>query len=127
MATRSPGRGAWHIGPRAALCGALCDLGRNAHAARGRTPAPAGGVTVHGMEQPRAPLTRRLTFGQLVAIDAAAALLLAVVLMGAGETRQQVLARSAVPAGLAIALVCVACVGVGMRRWRPLTALAVAL
>ena len=73
------------------------------------------------------PLTRRLTFANLVTIDVAAALLLAGVLAGAARTPRRVPLHLGVPVGVGIALVCVASAGVALRRWRPLTALAVAL
>jgi signal transduction histidine kinase len=78
------------------------------------------------VEEPRVPLTRRLTFANLVTIDVAAALLLASVLVGAARAPRRVL-HLGVPVGVGIALVCVAAAGVALRRWRPLTALAVAL
>src|ERR1039457_3588768 len=68
----------------------------------GRLAGP-GRVTVQGVEEPRVPLTRRLTFAHLVAIDVTVAVL------------------------LTLLLVCVAATGVGLRRWRPLTALALTL
>ena len=73
------------------------------------------------------PLTRRLTFANLVTIDVAAALLLAGVLAGAARTPRRVPLHLGVPVGVGIALVCAASAGVAFRRWRPLTALAVAL
>ena len=73
------------------------------------------------------PLTRRLTFANLVTIDVAAALLLAGVLAGAARTPRRVPLHLGVPVGVGIALVCAASAGVALRRWRPLTALAVAL
>ncbi|HLQ56519.1 MAG TPA: sensor histidine kinase [Streptosporangiaceae bacterium] len=79
------------------------------------------------MEEPRVPLTRRLTFANLVTIDVAAALLLAGVLAGAARTPRRVPLHLGVPVGVGIALVCAASAGVALRRWRPLTALAVAL
>jgi signal transduction histidine kinase len=91
----------------------------------GRHAGP-GRVTVQDVEEPRVPLTRRLTFANLVTIDVAAALLLAGVLVGAARAPRGVL-HLGVPVGVGIALVCVAAAGVALRRWRPLTALAVAL
>jgi signal transduction histidine kinase len=79
------------------------------------------------VEEPRVPLTRRLTFANLVTIDVAAALLLAGVLAGAARAPRRVPLHLGVPVGVGIALVCVASAGVALRRWRPLTALAVAL
>jgi signal transduction histidine kinase len=79
------------------------------------------------VEEPRAPLTRRLTFANLVTIDAAAAVLLAGVLTGSAQAPSRVPLHLGVPVGVGIALVCVAAAGVGLRRWRPLTALAVTL
>ena len=73
------------------------------------------------------PLTRRLTFANLVTIDVTAALLLAGVLAGAARTPRRVPLHLGVPVGVGIALVCAASAGVAFRRWRPLTALAVAL
>jgi signal transduction histidine kinase len=79
------------------------------------------------VEEPRVPLTRRLTFANLVTIDVAAALLLVGVLAGAARAPRRVPLHLGVPVGVGIALVCVASAGVALRRWRPLTALAVAL
>ncbi|HEX9542195.1 MAG TPA: sensor histidine kinase [Streptosporangiaceae bacterium] len=76
----------------------------------------------HGCRSPR-----RLTFANLVTIDVAAALLLAGVLAGAARTPRRVPLHLGVPVGVGIALVCAASAGVALRRWRPLTALAVAL
>ena len=82
---------------------------------------------MQGVAEPRVPFTRRLTFTHLVIVDAAAAVLLAVILVGsAREPRLQPL-HQGVPAGLGIALLGLAAGGVGVRRWRPLTALAVTL
>lgn len=73
------------------------------------------------------PFTRRLTFGRLLAIDVVAAVLLAVALVGAVRAPSRVRLHLGVPTGVGIALACVACAGVGLRRWRPLTALTLAL
>ena len=60
-------------------------------------------------------------------IDGAAALLLAVVLGGAADAPRRALLHLGVPVGVGVALVCVASAGMWLRRWRPLTALAVTL
>jgi signal transduction histidine kinase len=75
------------------------------------------------------PFTRRLTFRHLVTIDVVAALLLVVVLVGSGSARtpQRLPLHLGAPAGFGILLVCVASAGIGLRRWRPLTALAFTL
>ena len=80
----------------------------------GRHAGP-GRVTVQDVEEPRVPLTRRLTFANLVTIDVAAALLLAGVLVGAARAPRRVL-HLGVPVGVGIALVCVAAAGVALRR-----------
>src|ERR1700726_1169537 len=92
----------------------------------GRLAGP-GRVTVQGVEEPRAPLTRRLTFAHLVAIDATVAVLLTLLLVGSTETSRRMPLHLGLPAGAGIFLVCVAATGVGLRRWRPLPALAITL
>jgi signal transduction histidine kinase len=77
------------------------------------------------VEEPRAPLTRRLTSGNLVTIDMLAATLLAVILVGSARAPRRVPLHLGVPVSVGIVLVCVAAGGAGLRRWRPLTALAV--
>jgi signal transduction histidine kinase len=68
-----------------------------------------------------------LTFAHLVGIDAVAALLLAVLLVASAQAPHRVPLHLSVPVGAGIFLACVAAAGVGLRRWRPLTALAVTL
>jgi signal transduction histidine kinase len=93
----------------------------------GGRPAGPGGVTVQDVEQLRIPFTRRLSFAHLVIIDVVAAVLLAVVLTGSALAPHRASLHLGVPAGAGIVLVCAAAAGVALRRWRPLTALAVTL
>jgi signal transduction histidine kinase len=93
----------------------------------GGRPGGPGGVTVQGVEEPRAPLTRRLTFTHLVLLDTVLALLLAIIGVGSAEAQRRVPLHLGVPVWAGIAMVCVAAAGVGLRRWRPLTALTVVL
>jgi signal transduction histidine kinase len=79
------------------------------------------------VEQLQVLLTRRLSFAQLVTIDVVAALLLAIVLAGSTQAARRVPLHLGVPDGAGILLVCVTAAGVALRRWRPLTALAVTL
>jgi signal transduction histidine kinase len=79
------------------------------------------------VEEPRAPFTKRLTFTHLVAIDVAAALLLAVILVGSAEAPRRASLHLGLPIGAGIVLVCAAAAGVGLRRLWPQTALAVTL
>jgi signal transduction histidine kinase len=92
----------------------------------GRLAGP-GRVSVQGVEEPRVPFTRRLTFAHLVAIDVVAALLLTAVLSGSVMAPRRMPLHLGVPVGAGIFLVCAATAGVALRRWRPLTALAVTL
>jgi signal transduction histidine kinase len=68
-----------------------------------------------------------LTFAHLLTIDVVAALLLAGLLIGSAVSPRRVPLHLGVPVGVGIFLVCVAAAGAGLRRWRPLTALAVTL
>jgi signal transduction histidine kinase len=79
------------------------------------------------VEEPRVPLTRRLTFAHLVIIDATVAVLVTLVLVGSAQAPRRMPLHDGVPVGVGIFLVCVATTGVGLRRWRPLTALALTL
>jgi signal transduction histidine kinase len=79
------------------------------------------------MEEPRIPFTRRLAFAHLATIDVVAALLLAVLLVASAQSPRRVPLHQGVPVGVGIALACVAAAGVALRRWRPLTSLAVTL
>jgi signal transduction histidine kinase len=92
----------------------------------GRLAGP-GRVTVQGVEEPRVPLTRRLTFAHLVAIDVTVAVLLTLILVGSAQAPRRMPLHLGVPVAVGILLVCVAATGVGLRRWRPLTALALTL
>jgi signal transduction histidine kinase len=78
------------------------------------------------MELPRLPFARRLTPAQLVAVDVAAAVLLA------GALTKFHLSRSAypsldVPSVAVVVMVGASAAGIALRRLRPLTSLAVAL
>jgi signal transduction histidine kinase len=64
-------------------------------------------------------------FRQLIGIDIVAAVLLAGLMAAAAESSRRI--HLGVPATTGIALAVSACAGVGLRRWRPLTALALAL
>jgi signal transduction histidine kinase len=77
------------------------------------------------VEEPRVPVTRRLTFAHLVIIDIVTAMLLTVILVGSALAPRRIPLHLGVPVGVGILAVCVATAGVGLRRWRPLTALAV--
>jgi signal transduction histidine kinase len=68
-----------------------------------------------------------LTFTHLVAIDVAAALLLAVILVGSAEAPRRASLHLGLPIGAGIALACAAAAGVGLRRLWPQPALAVTL
>src|ERR1019366_8135213 len=92
----------------------------------GRLAGP-GRVTVQGVEEPRVPLTRRLTFAHLVAIDVTVAVLLTLILVGSARAPRRMPLHLGVPVAVGILLACVAATGVGLRRWRPLTALALTL
>ncbi len=92
----------------------------------GRLAGP-GRVTVQGVEEPRVPLTRRLTFAHLVAIDATVAVLVTFILVGSARAPQRMPLHLGVPLGVGIFLACAAAAGIGLRRWRPLTALALTL
>jgi signal transduction histidine kinase len=79
------------------------------------------------MEQPRVPFTRHLTPAQLVAIDVAAAVLLAVALAWSAQSLRHSSLHPGVAAGVAFGLAGAAAAGVALRRVRPLAALAAAL
>lgn len=76
------------------------------------------------MKDPPVPFTRPLKFAHLITIDVMAALLLAGVLLSAVQASQRM---PGVPIGLGIVLASAASAAIGLRRWRPLTALALAL
>jgi signal transduction histidine kinase len=68
-----------------------------------------------------------MTSAHLAGIDVAAALLLAVVLVASAQMPRRIPLHHGVPVQAGIVLACIAAAGVGLRRWRPLTALALAL
>jgi signal transduction histidine kinase len=78
------------------------------------------------MEPPRVPLSRHLTPAQLVAIDAAAAALLAVALTELHRSHPPYTYLD-VPAVAVIVMIGASAAGIALRRVRPLTSLAVAL
>jgi len=71
--------------------------------------------------------TRRLTFAQLVALDVAAAVLLAGALAASAQAARHASPHPGVPADIALALATASAAGVALRRARPLTALAITL